>query len=261
MFHFTKAILRVGGPILGSYFSWIRKFNKNPDKYPFEYRYNKLRKLLVKLSKALSIEYHVEGLENLPDEASCYVSNHLSAADPVAFISNFDKPCTFVAKKELENKPFAGKTIHGIDGLFLDRKDLKQSLRLMMKVEDDLTNKKDKSWIIFPEGTRNKDQMHNLGQFHHGTFRPAFKAKVPIVPIAIYGSFRTLKLKPQYKRYPVFIKVLKPLYPKDYENMTTNQIAEYVQNEIERTVSFELRELDHKWMQRYKGKYRFNQIL
>ena len=76
-------------------------------------------------------------------------------------------------EKELEDKPFAGKVITGIDGLFLDRNDLKQSLRIMMKVEDDLKNRKDKNWIIFPEGTRNKDPMKNVKEFHHGTFRPA----------------------------------------------------------------------------------------
>ena len=261
MSHLGKAVLTAGPSIIGAYFAWMRKFYKHPEKYPFSYRYNKLRKLLIKVSKGLDIEYHAQGLENLPDEASCYVANHLSATDPVALISLFDKPCTFVAKKELENKPFVSKVIPGIEGLFLDRNDLKQSLRLMMKVEEDLTKKKDKSWIIFPEGTRNKDVMHNLGEFHHGTFRPAFKAKVPIVPIAIYGTFRPLKSSAKFKKYPVFVKVLKPLYPSDYENMNTTQIAEYVQKEIERTISFELRALDHKEMLQFKKHYRLNKIL
>ncbi len=262
MSHYGKAVLVAGGPIIGSYFAWIAKHAKHPEKYPFEVRYKKVQKLLKTLSKGFNVEYHVEGLENLPEETCCIVSNHLSAYDPVSLICALDKPCTFVAKKELENKPFAGKVIKGIDGLFLDREDLKQSLRLMMKVEDDLKNKRDKNWIIYPEGTRNKDVMKNLREFHHGTFRPAYKAKVPIVPIATFGTFRVLKSKPNFKRYPVFIKVLKPLYPSDYESMTTQEIAKWCQDEIQKTVDFDLRKKDHLEMKKIGNKnYKFNQIL
>ena len=174
-------------------------------------------------------------------------------------ISSFDKPCTFVAKKELEKAPFAGKVITGIDGLVLDRKDLKQSLRLMMKVEEDL-KKKEKNWIIFPEGTRNKDENHLIADFHHGTFRPAVKAGVPIVPVAIYGTFRVLKKKPLFKKYPVFLKVLDPIYPEEYKNLSTQEIADLVKDKIQQVVSFELRALDHKEMLD-DPKYHFNEII
>lgn len=261
MWHFLKAVFRVGGHIIVAYFSWIRKFAKKVAKIPFEYRYKKLRKLLIRLSKALDIEHHVEGLENVPKETCFFVCNHLSAYDPVSLICLLDKPCTFVAKKELQNKPFAGKVITGIEGQFLDRGDLKQSLRIMMAVEKDLTEKKDKSWIIFPEGTRNKDQMHNIPEFHHGTFRPAYKSQTPIVPVAIYGTFRPLKKKPLYKRYPVCVEFLKPLYYEEYKDMTTQQIAEVVHDRIERAVTFNLKAKDHQLMLKYnKKKYRFNQI-
>ena len=204
----------------------------------------------------------MEGLENVPEEVCCFVSNHLSAYDPVSLISVLDKPCTFVAKKELENKPFAGKWITGMDGLFLNREDLKQSLRIMMKVEDDLKNNNNKNWIIYPEGTRNKDPMCKLREFHHGTFRPAYKAGVPIVPVATFGTFRVLKRKPNFKKYPVFIKILKPIYPSDYHNMTTQDIAKMVQNMIQKEIDYNLRRQDHLEMTNIGNKnYRFNQVL
>ena len=260
MFHFLKAVLRVGGSIIAAYFAWIRKFAKNPKKYPFEHRYKKLRKLLIKLSKALDVDHHIEGLEKLPKETFCMVSNHLSAYDPVSLISLIDRPLTFVAKKELENKPFAGKVIRGIEGLFLDRKDLKQSLRIMMAVEKDLAENRDKNWIIFPEGTRLRDQMLNLPAFHHGTFRPAYKTKTPIVPVAIYGTFRTLKKKPLYKRYPVHVKILDPLYYEDYKDMTTEQIANIVHDRIEQAICFDLKTKDHQYMVKNSKNYKFNDI-
>ncbi len=259
--HYSRAVMIAGGPIIWDYFAWMKKYAKHPEKYPFQERYNKLRKLLKTLSKGFNVTYHVEGLDKIPEETCCIIANHLSAFDPVSLIAVMDKPATFVAKKELEDKPFAGKVIKGIEGLFLDREDLKQSLRIMMKVEDDLKNRKDKNWIIFPEGTRNKDPMKNVKEFHHGTFRPAVKANVPIVPVAIYGSFRVLKRKPTFEHYPVFIKFLDPLYPNDYQGLTTQEIAKICQERIEQAISFELRKKDHEEMKKHSKRYRFNEIL
>ena len=262
MNHYVKPVLQVGARIIASYFAWMRKFAKHPEKYPFEYRYKKVRSLLIALSNSFNVEYHVEGLENLPEGKYCLVSNHLSAYDPLSLICVLEKPCTFVAKKELLKAPFAGKVIKGIDGLFIDRQDLKQSLRIMMAVEADLKTEDNKNWIIYPEGTRNKDVMKNMMMFHHGTFRPASKAGVPIVPVATFGTFRVLKGNPNFKKYPVFIKFLPPLMPEQYQNMSTIEIANYVHDEIQKTVDFDLRKKDHLEMKKIGSKhYKFNQIL
>ena len=262
MNHYAKPVLTVGYKIIGQYFSWMRKYSKHPEKYPMDIRYKKVRKLLNDLSKSFNVEYHVEGLENIPEETCCFISNHLSAFDPLSLICVMDKPCTFVAKKELKGKPFVSKIIEGMGGLFIDRQDLKQSLKVMMKVEEDLKHQKEKNWIIYPEGTRNKDVMANLRMFHHGTFRPAVKAGVPIVPVATFGTFRVLKGKPNFKKYPVFIKFLKPIYPEDYKDMNTMDIANNVASRIEREVDFDLRRRDHLEMKKIGNKnYRFNQIL
>lgn len=262
MFHFTKAVIRELFPLIKDYMTWMNKYSKHPERYPIEKRYQKLHKLMKRLQKSLHVDIYVEGLENVPSEACCFVPNHLSSYDPLALISIFDKPTTFVAKKEIEKMFVINKCIKAIDGLFLDRGDLKQSLRVMMKVQADLTNKKDKSWIIFPEGTRNKDSMHLLKEFHHGTFRAAQKSGVPIVPIAIWGTNRVLKTKPQFKRYPVFIKILKPITKDEYQNMSTQEIALKAQNMIQEAICFDLRIKDHKEMIRINKKhYRFNKII
>ena len=100
-----------------------------------------------------------------------------------------------------------------------------------------------------------------MREFHHGTFRPAVKSGVPIVPVAIYGSFRVLKRSPQFKKYPVFIKFLEPIYPEQYKAMTTQEIAVLTQERIEKVVSFELRKLDHLEMSKCDKRYRFNEII
>ena len=262
MFHYSKAILQVGGRIIANYLVYFKRWAKHIEKYPREKRFNRVRNLCRAISRALSVDINVFGLENLPlDKNFCIVSNHMSAFDPLPFMINYEKPLTFVGKKELMDAPLLPKVMTVLEAEYLDRDDLRQSLKVMLRVEDDLKNNQ-KSWMIFPEGTRIHDQMLPVGEFHHGTFRPATKAGVPIIPAAIYGSFRVLKAKPQFKKYPVSISFLKPLMPKDYAHMHTSDIALKVHDDIQREITYHLRPLDHKIMSEAKDKkYRFNMIV
>ena len=261
MFH-QNQISRVGIPLLWQYFTRIKRWARHLDRYPSATRFVKIRKIIKSIQVALQVDLTVFGLENLPTDTNyCLVCNHMSAFDPVPFIVNSERHLTFVGKKELMKAPFIPAAMKVIEGEYIDRDDLRQSLKIMLRVEDSL-KKGEKSWMIFPEGTRIRDQMLPVAPFHHGTFRPAVKAGVPIVPAAIYGSFRVLKVKPQFKKYPVIISFLKPIMPEDYEGMSTADIAEMVRKEIQREVTYHLRPLDHKVMSETKDKkYRFNQIV
>ena len=261
MFHYTKAVLRVGPRILATYFFYIKKWGKNPLKYPREMRFACFRKLFVKICNALQTDITIFGLDNLLlDRNYCMVCNHMSAFDPIPFVVNIPTPISFVGKKELSKVPFVPRAMSAIEGEFIDRDNLRQSLRVMLRVEEDL-KKGEKSWMIFPEGTRIRDQLLPVGEFHHGTFRPATKAQVPIIPAAIYGSFRVFKKKPQYKRYPVSISFLKPIMPEDYAKLTTAEIAELTRNMIQKEITYHLRPLDHQKMSEKKYKnYKFTLV-
>lgn len=240
MNHFIKAGLHRGMTIINSYFKWMIKYSKHPDKYPLEKRFNKLRNMVIRVSEGFDVDFYVTGQENIPNESCFIVSNHLSSFDPLALITIFDKPTSFVAKKEALKMPFVGKCCKAIECEMIDRKDLKNSLKAMLSVEEDL-KAKNKNWIIFPEGTRAKDPNKVLNEFHHGTFRPAIKSEVPIVPIALYGTHAVFKNKPRYKRYPVLIKVLKPIYPSEYKSMNTKDLAKLCQSIIQKEITFNLR--------------------
>ena len=248
MFHYTKAVLRVVPRIIVTYFFALKKYAKNIAKYPRELRFGKMRELSRRIIRAFNGEIQVFGLENLPQDTNFYmVSNHMSMIDPLPYMVNYDKPLTFVGKIELQKMPMVPNAFKAIEGEYIDRDDLKQG---------------NKSWMIFPEGTRIRDQLLPVQPFHHGSFRPAMKARVPIVPAAIYGTFRLLKSKPQFKKYPVLISILKPLMPSDYEKMASSDVAELTQKEIQREITYHLRPLDHKIMSESKDiKYRFTQVL
>lgn len=253
-----RAGIKVAPSVIFAYFSWMIKYGRHPEKYPLEQRYKKLHKLTKKIFDALHGEAHVFGLENLPKETSYFVCNHLNETDPLILLSVLDKPTTFVCKKEIENYPFAAKCVNTIEGEFIDRKDLKASLKTMMKVEEHL-RKGDKNWIIYPEGTRNRDERGLLLDFHYGTFKAPYKAQVPIVPICIYGTQRLLDRKYHFKKYPVYIEFGKPLYPDEYKDITSKEIALIIKERIQTMLSYHARQFDKKELVKILGdKYKEN---
>lgn len=262
MFHYAKTAFLSVPRLLFFYLFKMKRWAKHLDKYPLDMRYRQVRAFIKKISLNLNCEINVFGLENLPKDTNFFiVSNHMSAFDPLPFMLNCEKPLAFVGKKELVKVPILPTAMKIIEADYIDREDLRQSLTVMLKVEEDL-KKGNKSWMIFPEGTRIRDQLAKIASFHYGTFRPAVKAGVPIIPAAIYGSFRVLKNKPKFKKYPVSISFLKPLMPEDYKGMPTCDIAILMQQEIQREITYHLRPLDHKIMSEAKDKkYKFTQVL
>lgn len=234
-----KAIFTVGPNIIFSYFAWMIRYSRHKEKYPYELRYNKVQNLVKKVNKALGMKIEVVNADKLPKQASCIISNHVGTVDPITYIGSCESPITFVCKIEISKYPFTGRLVKIIEGLFLDRGDLKQSLRVMMKVQDDLS-KGNKHWLIFPEGTRNKDINANLLEFHHGTFRAPMKANVPIVPSVTYGSFDVFK-KPNRKYRPIYIEYGDPIYPKEYKDMSTQEVAALVQSRVQQMLTYHAR--------------------
>ena len=260
MWHLIRTILIMVPKIIWAYFAWIISYYHKMDKIPLEKRYKKVKKIISDADKAFKVDLEVEGKENILDQACCYVANHLSSTDPLIYFQVFDKPVAFLGKVEIQKYPVVGKLLTIGGGRFLKRDDPKQQLKVMMKVQDSLANN-EMNWFVFPEGTRNKDQLANIMRFHRGTFRAPMKAGVPIIPVVNYGAFRLLNTKHSYKSYPMNIKFLKPIYKEEYEGLTTEEVADLVKSRIQKELTFNIRLKNHKKMLELNDdKYRFNQV-
>lgn len=123
----------------------------------------------------------VIGKNNIKQGGAIFVCNHLSNLDPVYIIEYLPyRKHYFLAKKELFNKKIKGKFIKSIGGIPIDRSKpditaIKESLKVLNK---------GKKLVIFPEGTRNK-QDETLKEIKSGSAMLAIKAKVPIIPLHI----------------------------------------------------------------------------
>jgi 1-acyl-sn-glycerol-3-phosphate acyltransferase len=133
----------------------------------------------------------VQGLDRIDlAQPAIYAANHSSALDiPVLYVG---LPFQFriLAKLELFRLPFLGWHLKRSGQIPIDRTDPRHSLRSLSAASQ--TVKQGMPLVVFPEGGRSTDG--HLQSFLGGTFYAAIKAQVPIVPMAIIGTFEALPM-------------------------------------------------------------------
>ncbi len=182
---------------------------------------------IVRLSGS---KVEVIGAENIPnDEAVVFVSNHQSNFDIPILMSCIEKPKAFIAKVEMENMPILSKWMNKMGCIFMDRSDVRQSLKSIAKGADNV--KSGYSMVIFPEGTRSSDGQ--LGDFKQGSLKLATKAKAKIIPVTIKGS---KDIMPKGKKFiraaSVELVVSEPIDTNGISKEEEKMLAEKVRNII-----------------------------
>jgi 1-acyl-sn-glycerol-3-phosphate acyltransferase len=142
------------------------------------------------LLKVIGCRLSVQGQEHIPRTGGlCVVSNHGSIVDILLILALLGRPVGFIAKKELAGIPVLNLWIFLIGGLFIDRKNIRKALRTLNRGVEQL--KRGDAMLIFPEGTRSRGR--GLLPFKSGSFRLATQAGVPILPVAIRGSYEVFE--------------------------------------------------------------------
>ncbi|MBN7773663.1 lysophospholipid acyltransferase family protein [Clostridium aminobutyricum] len=142
------------------------------------------------LLKMAGVTCTVQGLENIPaDRAVLFTSNHQGNFDIPLMLAKLGEPNPVIAKDSLEKMPMISNWMKLFDCLFIDRDNARQSLRVFAEAEKVI--EEGRSIIIFPEGTRSKQD--EAGEFKAGAFKIAMKTGAPIVPVAIDGSYRAME--------------------------------------------------------------------
>lgn len=138
------------------------------------------------LLKAAGVRVTYHGRERAQEHEPCiFIANHQSAVDVVVMIGLVPPSTRFVAKQELFRVPFLGWALAASGCVAIDRGNRAEAIRSLSvaarKIRDG------RSVVLFPEGSRSRDG--NLAPFKKGAFHLGVQSGVPVVPVAIIGSF------------------------------------------------------------------------
>lgn len=204
-------------------------YAKHTDEIPEDKKYALLKKITVHANKGGRVKIDVHGQENIPrEEKFVFFPNHQGLFDVLSIIEASDRPFSVVAKIEVKNIFFLKQVFAIMKAKFMDRDDVRQSLKVILSVTDEV--KAGRNFLIFPEGTRSKNGNHP-GDFKGGSFKCAMNARCPIVPVAMLNSYQAFDTN---SIHPVTVQVhfLEPLYYEDYKDMKSTEIAKVVRARI-----------------------------
>lgn len=172
----------------------------------------------------------VTGQENIPEGPVVYMANHRSYFDVVTAYANITGNCGFIAKIEMQKLPVFRTWMNVLRCLFIDRKDLRQGMKVILAAADQVKNEEIPVWI-FPEGTRGHEE--EPAEFKGGSCKIAEKAGAPILPVAFQGTDDIYEnQKPWIKAAKVKMHYCKPIYPSQLSREEKKILAELVRGEI-----------------------------
>jgi 1-acyl-sn-glycerol-3-phosphate acyltransferase len=170
---------------------------------------------LCRLAHQMFFRGDVVGLENLPAEGGYIVAaNHASLLDPPIVGQFLPRQVSFFARKTLWKPGIAAWWLTAVGTIPVDR-DGGTSLDAIKRVLQALS--RGKVVILFPEGTRSLNG--ELQQAKPGVGLLACKARVPVVPARIFGSFEAFGRGGVMRLgSPVSVAYGPPLSPADYDH-------------------------------------------
>jgi 1-acyl-sn-glycerol-3-phosphate acyltransferase len=189
-----------------------------------------VRKWVLVQIKWSGSTFHISGVENIPKKGPvCYVANHQSFFDVGVFLGYMPFPKGFIAKVEILKFPIIAQWMAELKCIFIDRKDIRKSAQAILDGINLL--KQGHSMIIFPEGTRSRGKA--ASPFKGGSFKLPVKAKAPIVPVTINGTFKACEGN-NYKIKPadIYVTVHPAIETKDLTPPEASKIPEMVSTMI-----------------------------
>lgn len=207
----------------------------HPEKFSEKKRYELDRHVIRIMCKTGKIKTVCFGRENLPKEGGYIMyPNHQGKYDALGIILSHDTPCSLVMDLDKSNSALVREFIDLVGGKRLDKSDVRQAMRIIKEVANDV--KAGKRYILFPEGGYEFNNKNHVTEFKPGSFKSATMSKVPIVPVALIDSYKVFN---SLNFMPVTVQVhfLKPIPYEEYKGMKTLEIAHLVKGRIEETIA------------------------
>lgn len=176
----------------------------------------------------VGIDVQLKGVENIPsNQAVIFAANHQSTLDIPAMFGYLPAQFRIMAKQILFRVPFLGWHLYLSGNIPIDRKNTKKAFRSVFRASARIRD--GISLFVFAEGTRSRDGK--LQRFKRGSFTLAKKLNVPVVPVAIQGTFDLMPADAILaKSGKILIQIMPPI-PVAPEESTT-KLADQVRKEL-----------------------------
>ncbi len=176
------------------------------------------------------LKVQAKGIENIPyDNPAIYISNHQSNFDIPIIYAGLPTQFSWIAKQELFKIPLFGLAMKRSGLIPIDRSNQRKTMHSIIVAAQ--TIREGTSVVIFPEGTRSPDGQ--LQKFKKGALLIAAKAQVPVVPIAIHGSYK-IQPKDSWKIHggSLTIEFLPPINTDGLKNSDLDALTNKVHDQI-----------------------------
>ena len=172
----------------------------------------------------------VRGAEHIPHgRTALYVANHQSNFDIPILYAGLPLQFRWLAKKELFAVPLFGLALKRCGYIPIDRSDRRKAMHSMNAAAGRIAS--GASVIVFPEGTRSADGQ--LQEFKKGGFLLAVKAQVPVVPVAIKGSFAVMaKNSLRIRGGTIEVEIFPPIENTGLKNADTDNLLKQAREPI-----------------------------
>ena len=137
-------------------------------------------------ARGLNIAIDADGLDNIPEGAVIYASNHESLVDILILGAVLPRDFKWAAKRSVMNIPFLGWHLRLAGHVPVDRNKGKDAAKAAVEAFTTVLES-EKPLLVFPEGTRTQDGK--LRPFKDGAFQAAVETDSAVVPVALHGTY------------------------------------------------------------------------
>jgi 1-acyl-sn-glycerol-3-phosphate acyltransferase len=156
--------------------------------------------------------------------------NHISALDIPVLYHALPFQFRIMAKRELFRYPFLGWHLRRSGQIPIERETARTALRSLRQASE--TVSRGMPLLVFPEGGRSANGR--VQPFLGGAFFVAIRAGVPVVPMAIVGSFEAVPMNSfVVKPRPLTLVVGEPIATTEFPTRDMDRLAARVQKAVE----------------------------
>ncbi|MEL0585766.1 MAG: lysophospholipid acyltransferase family protein [Candidatus Thiodiazotropha sp. (ex. Lucinoma kazani)] len=177
-----------------------------------------------------SLNYRLEGIENIPEEGCIVFAKHQSAWETIALVSLLPGPKSWVIKRELLYVPFMGWVMIYFKPIAINRKSGRRAVDQIIE-QGTQRLKSGRNVFVFPEGTRVAPGTKK--RYGIGGALLAEKSGYPVLPVAHNAG--VFWRRRDIRKYPGTIDVrIGPVI--NTQGLTASEINQAAENWIETTV-------------------------